>query len=161
MKNYFQRNKKSPYHISIGVVLMNKKKEICTMYLKEYSNTAIKTIKDFHSLVRETLEPNETIEQCINRGLMEELGATAKINSFLGSMVAITPQEDYMFQKTTLYFLCDLISIDTSKRSKEDKEIGAEICWTPLGELILKMKGQGKRLNRDDLDEGVILERIK
>lgn len=160
MQNHFQKTKEYPYHISIGVVLMNDKREVCTMYLKEFSHPSIKTLTDFHSLMRETLEPNESIEECIHRGLMEEFGATASINCFLGSMVAMTPQDDYIFQKTTLYFLCDLIDIDLERRSEEDKKIQSETVWTPLEELIVKMKGQGERLNREDLDEVVILERV-
>jgi hypothetical protein len=126
MKNYFQRSKEQPYHISVGAVLTNNNNEVCIQYLKDFYHPAVGSLSDFYSLMRETIEPNETIEQALHRGLLEEFGAVAELKSFLGSIVAMTPQEDYIFQKNTLYFHLKLISIDPKKRSHEDKKINAE-----------------------------------
>lgn len=160
MKNYFQRSKEQPYHISVGAVLTNDKNEVCVQYLKDFYHPAIDSLSDFYSLMRETIEPNETIEQALHRGLLEEFGAVAELKSFLGSIVAMTPQEDYFFQKNTLYFHFKLVSLDPSKRSTEDKKINAEIVWKQIPEAVAKMKEQGKRLNREDLDESIVLERL-
>ena len=160
MKNYFQRSKDQPYHISVGAVLTNDDNEVCVQYLKDFYHPAVGSLSDFYSLMRETIEPNETIEQALQRGLLEEFGAIGELQSFLGSIVAMTPQEDYIFQKNTLYFHLKLISLDLAKRSYEDKKINAEIVWAKIPELIAKMTEQGKRLNREDLNESVVLERL-
>ena len=160
MKNYFQRSEEHPYHISVGAVLINEKEEVCTHYFKNFFHPAVGQLNDFYNLMRETVEPNETLEQALARGLMEEFGATGNLKSFLGSIVAKTPQEDYIFEKTTLYFLYELVEIDPSKCSKADKEIGSEIRWVPIKELIPIMKDQKVRLKREDFDESLILERI-
>lgn len=63
-------------------------------------------------------------------------------------------------EKTTLYFLCDLVSIDQSKRHN-DPEGKSELRWLASTELIPIMKEQGKRLGREDVDESTILERLQ
>lgn len=111
--------------------------------------------------MRETIEPHEAIEDCLSRGLMEEFGAEGGLKLYLGSIVSHFTSKDSNIEKTTLYFLCDLVSFDLAKRKKEDPEFGSEIVWLDKDELIQKMKEQGKRLNREDLDESKVLQGLK
>lgn len=162
MKNHFQWTPENPYHISVGAVVRNDKGEICCHYFKEFSHPTVGSFKDLYLLMRESLEDGETIEQCLERGLREEFGLTAKLVRFLGSIVSNVPMQGTLktMEKTTLYFLCDFVSIDESKRNPDDPESGSQIKWLAPEELISKMKDQAKRYKREDADESVILERV-
>lgn len=158
-ENYFQGSKEAPAHISIGGVLQNDKGEIACHYFEKFSHFG-KEANDFYLLMRETIEPNESIEICLKRGFQEEFGAEATIKKFLGSIVCQAPKADFEIQKTTLYFLCDLVSIEESRRKDGDPERGSEIRWVKPEEIIPKMKEQAIRLGRKDIDESSILERL-
>jgi hypothetical protein len=45
-------------------------------------------------------------------------------------------------------------------RAKDDVEAVSVIQWSDPKELIVKIKEQGKRLNREDADESAIIERL-
>jgi hypothetical protein len=168
MNNYFQGKQNSPYHISIGAVVRNNEGKICCHYFDEITHPTVGTLSNFYLLMRETIEPNEKIEECLARGLMEEFGIKATLNSFVGSIVSHFPvmvdsvDTGVVMEKTTLYFLCDFISIDESHRnsSEDDPEAKSKINWMDPQELIIKMKEQGKRLGREDMDESAVIERI-
>lgn len=159
-KNYFQGTVESPYHISIGAVARNKEGKICCHYFETFSHKEVGRGDDFYILMRETMEPNETLEQTLTRGLMEEFGVEATLYKYLGSIVSHFPKKDVTVEKTTLYFLCDVLSFDETKRRANDEESTSKIMWLPPEELIIKMKEQGQRLHREDLDESSILERL-
>jgi len=158
--NYYQGNADHPWHLSVGAVVLNDKKEVCCHYFKEVT---IKndTFSDLHILMRETIEQGETLEQTLSRGLLEEFGVTGKIRTYVGSIKAEFPHKGKVVEKTTLYFLVDLINFDPSKRQSTDLESQSEIQWQPLDFLIPKMKEQAVRLGRSDLDESLTLERVK
>lgn len=159
--NYFQGTAERPFHISIGAVLVNDNDEIACHYFKEFSHKSMGNFKDFYLLMRETIEPGETIEKCLSRGLAEEFGAVGKIKSYIGSIVSHFPHKNIEVEKTTLYFLCELISFNPKNRKLTDPESGSEILWIPKEELIKKMQEQGQRLNRQDLDESKVLMKLK
>lgn len=158
--NYFQGTIQNPYHISIGAVVRNDRGEICCHYFEHFSHAGFGAFEHFYLLMRETIEPGETIEDCLSRGLREEFGIQAKLRSYIGSIVSHFPREHTEIEKTTLYFLCDLVSFDESQRKADDPEAGSAIVWLPLSALILKMKEQGARIGREDVDESAILERL-
>jgi len=168
MNNYFQGTKNSPYHISIGAVVRNTEGKICCHYFNELTYSTIGTLSNLYLLMRETIEPNEKIEECLARGLMEEFGMKASLNSFVGSIVSHFPvmvdslDTGVVMEKNTLYFLCDFVSIDESHRNSEEGDIEAksEIKWMDPEDLIIKMKEQGKRLGREDADESSVIERV-
>ena len=112
-KKHFQWTPENPYHISVGAVVRNDKGEICCHYFKKFSRPTVGSFEDMYILMRESLEDNETLEQCLKRGLMEEFGIVAEQQSFLGSIVSEVPimGSKAFMKKTTLYFLCDLVSI--------------------------------------------------
>lgn len=162
MKNYFQGTLGLPYHISIGAVVKNEEGKICCHYFDSITHKSIGTLTDFILLMRETIEPNETIEQCLMRGLMEEFGILANLNAYIGSIVSKFQYQEtsVMVEKTTLYFLCDFVSIDESKRKSGDLEATSTLQWLDRKEMIAKMKEQGKRLGRSDADESAVIENL-
>jgi NADH pyrophosphatase NudC (nudix superfamily) len=155
--NYLQGNKNHPQHISVGAIMRNSEglirvhhfpKEIASGFWKGIDVT------DFYILMRETIEPNETLEQALHRGLAEEFNAAASLDDYLGSIVS-TPS----FQKTTLYFLCTYQKDVGAKRDMRDAEGQSELEWKTPEELIPLMRAQKDRFKRDDIDESSILER--
>lgn len=89
MKNYFQGNSKHPQHISVGAVVLNDKNEICCHHFDSRINKFIgywkdNGLEDFYILMRETIEPNETLEHALHRGLMEEFGVEAELLDYIG-----------------------------------------------------------------------------
>lgn len=145
---------------------MNDKDEICVHH---FDNPEIQKgywteegLTDFYLLMRETLEPDETLEDALHRGLMEEFGATAEIQNYIGSIVSHFKRkpDDVLVEKTTVYFLCTMKNQDLSKRSG-DIESKTKIEWHKPAFLIPKMKDQAKRYNRTDVDESKILEKVK
>ncbi|KKT83778.1 MAG: hypothetical protein UW81_C0011G0009 [Candidatus Giovannonibacteria bacterium GW2011_GWC2_44_9] len=161
---YFQGNYLHPQHISVGGILANKKGEICchhfyTKNLKGY--WADEKLDDFYILMRETLEPDETLEHALYRGLQEEFGATGKIIDYVGSIKSTFKHKEIDIEKTTLYFLCELISQDLSKRAEDDIESKSTVEWQTSDYLIPLMKAQATRFGRTDVDESSILERMK
>jgi NADH pyrophosphatase NudC (nudix superfamily) len=164
MDRLFKASEQNPYHLSVGAVLMNDKGEICSHYFEkvggEVLNGKFKAFEKFYILMRETVKDGETIEAAVARGLREEFGATGKIVRFLGTLISSWPIGEVAVQKTTLYFLVNLTSIDLSMREKEDLEGTSEITWLPKEELLKRMTGQKERLGNDSLDESEILTRL-
>ncbi len=111
--------------------------------------------------MRETLKSNETLEGALQRGLMEEFGATADLVDYIGSIEGNFKHKDTDIQKTTLYFLTKLKNQDISKRGSGDIEDNSMIEWRTMDYLIPIMKEQTVKFGRTDLDESSILERVK
>ena len=156
MSGYFTSTKENPFHLSIGAVVINDDKEILchhhTEFLGEKYNVWL--------LMKETMHPNESTEQTLHRGLLEEFGARGEIKSFLGSLVSELPRKGVLTQKTTLYFLVEFLERDKSLRSEEDKKFSV-VEWQTKEFLIGKMKQQAEHFdNRSTLDESEILKRI-
>lgn len=166
MKNYFQGNNEHPRHISVGAVVLNDKGEVCCHHFVRGDLPGYWPdlgINDFYILMRETLNPNETLEECLHRGLMEEFGMTAKLIDYLGSIKCHFKKNiegEKEIEKTTLYFLCEFVSQDLSKRSKEDIEGETEVEWHSAEFLIPKMKDQAIKYDRPDISEAEVLEKL-
>lgn len=162
MTTYFQGTVTHPYHVSIGAVVLNEEGKVCCHYFKSLETKATGTLENFYLLMRETIEPHESIEDCLARGLQEEFGITASLETYIGSIVSKFEIKDtgVFVEKTTLYFLCRMVSIDESTRKEGDVEATSTIMWMDPEELIVCMKEQGKRLGREDADESKIVEAI-
>lgn len=160
--NYFAASKDHPYHVSIGAVMRNAEGKICCHHFDKLDVKSIGVFEDLYLLMRETIEPGESIEQCLHRGLMEEFGATAKLITYIGSKQDRfkIKDTDVEVEKTTLYFLCDCISQDELKRKEGDEEASSEIRWMDPAELAGFMKAQCVKYGREDADESVIVERV-
>lgn len=149
--NYFKASKRSPYHLSAGAVLINKKGEVACHYFKNLDQ-----YKNIYLLMRETAEEGEHPEEALARGLMEEFGAKAKVTTFLGST---THTIEGMGQKTTLYFLCELISQDINLRSKEDEEKDSKVQWHEPAELMKLMGTYEVVISGETINESEIIQR--
>ena len=160
VSNYFISTGDRPYHLSVGAVVLNDHSEVLCHHFPILKVEKL-TATDLFLLIRETLELGETLETAIHRGLREEAGVKAKIETYLGSHVSMFPRQEKVLQKTTLYFLCRLEKIDTTKRDPNDPEASSEILFLPIDVLIEKMKAQAARYGRTDLDEATVLERVK
>lgn len=159
--NYFQARPNKPAHLSIGAVVVNENKEILV-----HHHVKIAHFEDIYLLMRETVEVGESYEQTINRGLMEEFGATGEIITFLGSRAP----EDMWFgeinqptlvQKTTIYFLVQLKGIDESQRKQDDPESGSKLVWKKPEELATLMQTQGIKYKLNDIDESTIVQKAQ
>lgn len=160
MKNYFQGTEESPYHISIGAVVLNdENKVLCHYFGNQLKESDSRYPANFYILMRETIEPGESIEQALARGLQEEFSATAKMERYVGSQVYFIGK-DNKIEKTTLYFLCRLETL-SKERNLNDLESKSELRWEDIDVLIGKMKVQYEREKLPDLDESPILERVK
>ena len=157
-KNYFQGNADHPWHISVGAILLNTKNEVCCHYFKEIQLRKDEAVfKDMYILMRETIEPNESLEITLRRGLMEEFGAEGVLRTYVGSIKSQFPYKGIIVEKTNLYFLVDLIKFEPEKKTGTDRESESQIQWQSIDFLIEKMKRQSIRMNRDDVDESSIL----
>ena len=158
--NYFRGTSSQPYHISIGAVVRNAEGKIGCHYFDTLKAKGIGTYNQLYLLMRETIEPHEFIEECLARGLQEEFGMKANLTSYIGSIVSRFKifDSDTPMEKTTLYFLCEYVSMDESLR--EADEPTSNIRWIDPQELIDYMHNQKKRFNREDVDESIIVERV-
>lgn len=160
MPNLVQGSKEYPYHISVGAVLVNSEGKVCAHYFDEL-HIGSRQATNFYILMRETPEPGETIMETLERGLHEEFGAEATTRHYIGNITAKIENVDSLKEKTTLYFLCNLVSQDLSRREDLDAESGSQVGWYDVDFLIAKMKRQGKETGYEDIDESKILERAK
>ncbi|MFA5996788.1 MAG: NUDIX hydrolase, partial [Candidatus Paceibacterota bacterium] len=112
-------------------------------------------LKEIYILMRESLKNGETLEEAVLRGLKEEFGAEGSVRKYIGSIQAMIP-EDGLWEKTTLYF--EVLLKAQGERSSNDAESHTDLVWMDPGILINKMKEQGSRVDREDLDESKIIE---
>ncbi|MES2622942.1 MAG: NUDIX domain-containing protein [Patescibacteria group bacterium] len=150
--NPYQGTKDHPHHISVGVILINDKNEVACHY---YAEPKIRNYpQNFYTLLHESVEAGETLEQTATRGMKEEYSMKGTFERYVGSVVTHFHREEQKVEKTVLYFLCKLISID-EVRDLTCPESISEIKWLEVDELIKLMKAQGED------DESKILEDVK
>jgi hypothetical protein len=166
-ENCFNCGTGLPYQLSVGAVLLDKEDRVMCHYFKDLTQFHIDA-HDICVLMTETPEPDESLKGALNRGLLEEFGATGKILSFVGSQVVDFDPGLYkkelkgkIAEKTTVWFLVRLESIDESRRDKDAIEGKSEIKHIPLDECIQIFKKQHERINREEINCVSILERIK
>ena len=145
---FFQAKRSQPYHLSVGAVLFNEEGLVACHHFKNLMGH-----KDFYILMRESMEDGETILQTLDRGLVEEFGATAKPAAFLGCLTGYLPDDQFPFDKSTLYIACQCISWDPNKRDAHDPEAISTIEWLEPEMLIQRMQMQGAKFHRVDADE--------
>lgn len=159
-ENYYIGTKDCPHHLSVGAVVINKDGNVLCHHFPSITVSGF-TAENIYILVRETLEMGERLEEAVHRGLREEMGVEASIKTYIGSIKSRFPRKGEAMQKTTLYFLCSLNNIDSSKKDKTDLEAASEIMFLPIDLLIGKMKAQAEIYKTFDLDESSILEEVK
>lgn len=158
--NIFQASRESPFHISVGVVLTNKEGLICCHFYKKADLPIESEGKsDLYLLVRETIQPNETLEDAIARGLQEELGAKGYLRAYIGSIKSIFPLRvsKVPVEKTTLYFHVEMTDFKPESRDKDEVESKSVIQWIKPEALRDLFVEQGRKYERSDLDESKII----
>lgn len=149
----FKASYEQPYHLSVGAVLFDKEGRIACHHFDD-----ILDFKDIYILMRESMEPNETIMDTLHRGLKEEFGATATPVSFIGALSGNLDMH-FSFEKTTVYVVCFVTNWDPKARDANDPEAGSHIEWLDPYMLIEKMKEQGRKFQRVDVDESEMIFR--
>jgi len=150
--NPYKGTKEHPHHISVGVILINDKNEVACHY---YAEPKIRNYPpNFYTLLHESVEAGETLEQTVARGMKEEYSMRGTFERYVGSIVIHFHSEEVKIEKTVLYFLCKLTSIDKIRDLTCPESI-SEIKWLEIDKLITLMKSQGKG------DESKILEDVK
>ena len=159
MTKLFQHSPEAPFHISVGAVVVNAEGKILAHKITKQNIPAeisekMEDMPEVYILMRESLENDETLEQAVHRGIREEFGVEGEIKKYLGSIQVFIPQE--AFEKTTLYFHVALTHI--GERPTNDAESYSDIEWIAPDTLLQKMKSQGEKTTRGDLDESKIIE---
>ena len=161
-QSFFRSSVASPYHLSVGVILYNEKKEIACHYFKKlFAKDEQRDLEDFYILMHETVEKKESLEAAALRGLREEFDMKGEIQRFLGAQLSKFPRGSTWVEKTTVYFLAKYEGQNGNGRDANDDESISEIQWRPVDYLIEKMEEQGRRWERSDLNEAEILKRAK
>ena len=149
--------------MSVGAVIFDKNFEkVLCHHVAEVGH-----VKNIYLLMRESIEPGETFETALHRGVLEEFGAKVEIVDFLGSLEATDKwfgEIDNVVdvQKTTIYFLSKIISQDDSMRIDDGTaESKSTLVWLDLNELAKKMNKQFKEYGINNLNEEIILKRVK
>jgi hypothetical protein len=151
-----------PFHFSVGVVALSslhpEDARVATLYSPpEYENPF--GITDFDQLIRETPENGESLEAAVQRGLVEEIGATqSRIVAPLPGSAGVFQGRFQSYHKTTMYFLAHvpLEGICEGLRDDQEAEINLRLVWRSLSEAITRQKLQRPRVlahGRSDLIE--------
>jgi len=151
---FFQASPQQPYHLSVGAVLFNQNGEVACHHFK-----GIFGHMDIYILMRESVEDGDSLLDTLQRGLMEEFGATAKPKAFIGCLSGPLPDPQVPMEKTTLYIACEVEQWDPAHRDPNDPEAFSEIEWLKPEELVALMKRQGALLQRVDADESEMIIR--
>lgn len=160
---FYMHTLPQPFHLSVGAVLFNEKREIC-VHRFTTSNIPAKLqflaggLATFHLLMRESLENNETLQEAVHRGLREEFGATGRIERYLGAVVCDVVTEKHTFQKTTLYHAVQLQSL--GERPQVDEESQTDMEWHTARELLTLLQRQETLTGRQELHESVVVKRF-
>ena len=161
MKNFLNQSLQSPTHISVAAVLRNTEGKILVHFFqKEDLPHESEGKSDLYLLMRESLHLNESLEDAVARGLLEEYGATGTVVDFLGTIVSHFPSSDdnlVTVEKTVLYFLVDFILIDETKREAGAVESRSQLLWLTPHDLLEKNMTQAARYSRTDIDDSKII----
>ncbi len=119
---------------------MNDKNEVACHF---YGTPSIRKYpENFYTLMHETIEPNESLEEVLARGLKEEFSMEAALVRYVGSL-AVRMGSEQRIEKTVVYFLCRHVA--THARNVTDPEAVSEIRWVNIDNLVEIMKEQGKK----------------
>ncbi len=115
---------RNPYHLSVGAVLLNDKKETLTLKRKGGDYT----------LPYGSIEEDANIIDTVFRELREETGYTGNIVSYIGSKHTYFDRDGSVVEKTTIYHLL-INPTETGLRDASDPEADSELVWLGLEEI--------------------------
>jgi hypothetical protein len=150
--SHFQHTPDSPYHLSAGALVYDRHNRVLVHVFTG----------GIYTLIRETIEPDESIEAAIHRGIGEEAGSTAELVRYLGAITGTVRNvsSGVEFEKTTLYFAARLLDWQPQQRDPDDEESVSELQWHDPQQLIRIMREQTKLTGFGDLDESVVMKRF-
>lgn len=154
-QNYFLGTADSPHHLSVGAVLFNGQGQIAVHHFPDDGQP----LASMYILMRETIEPEESIEGALSRGLQEEFGATGDLVEYLGSQNGVFHPHGATVYKTTVYFLVRLRTIDPASRRTGDDEERSTVEWHEPQFLLDRMAEQWDRYHTKTADESEIIRR--
>lgn len=135
-------DRNNPYHISVGIVVVEGDKVVL-----------VKKESGKYTLPSETIYFNESLEEAVKRGAIEELGMVVEGKRFLGPIISFFEREDgTQVEKATLYFQVD--KVEDGIRQPEKNEETDQIEAVDLEEAVSILK-------KEERPEAEILERIK
>lgn len=162
--NKYKATAELPYHLAVGAVVINESNEVCVHHYKDIDDAPSGTYyEDVYTLMRETMENNESLEEAVLRGVGEGFGLTGEILKYIGPLTAIAPGLSggvRDFEKTTLYFLVRKTGEDASLLVDEGFESLGTIEWKPIDFLIEHMEKEAEKHTRTDLNESAVLRRV-
>lgn len=159
MTRRFQHSEEKRFHVSVGAVLVNDQGEVCAHhFLKEKipEGYNLDGLDKCYTLMRESLEDGESLEEAALRGIREEFGAEGEVGRYLGAQHHMVDDPMGRFEKTTLYLEVRLIR--QNERPADDAESFTDVVWCTPEFLIERMREQGARSGQQHLDESKILE---
>lgn len=162
MKKLFQYSEENPYHISVGAVLVKDGKILLHRHVRaempEKYRKFLDDLETAYTLMRESLENGESLEEAVLRGIKEEFGAEGTIVRYLGSIDAALPKFGIR-QKTTLYF--EVTCTALGERSPQDEEANSKLEWYTPDEAFALLTAQEQVTDRGDLHEAPIVENYR
>lgn len=112
----FRAVNENPYHLSVGVILKT-----------EEGWYVLHRRDDVYSCVTGTVDDNESLEECVHREVMEEMGVTCSIDSYAGGTICTVADQRGTFQKTTVWFMCT----KTSEYGMRTDDLDASVVEIP------------------------------
>lgn len=154
----FAAKPKTRFHLSVGAVIINEKNEVLCHHYQVGGK-----LNGVYTLMRETVENNESNEHAVLRGLQEEFGATGEILAYLGSITAKDKwfgeiNQEKIVEKTTLYFLVKCNDV-TPENALKDEQTGSTPEWKEIQFLIQQMQSLIEKVGIQDINESEILKR--
>lgn len=159
--NLFGAAPDRPYHLSVGVVVLNADNDILALYYP-----TIDEITDIYVLPNKTVKPNETPADAAIRGAKQELGCDIQIITFLGS----TQTQDIWWkeietpkpvEKTVLYFLARATNQDSAAVKDVNETEGRTVVAKTFGFLIENMNKTVLKDGMRDFNHASILARAQ
>jgi 8-oxo-dGTP pyrophosphatase MutT (NUDIX family) len=105
MNNYYRSLPKKPYHLSVGLVIVNDSVQFLSKHFSNFRGTPA----ELYLFPTETIEVGEAIEETLARALKEEVGMKAEVIGYIGSIVGLLTHNHFPAEKTTIYFLMKYI----------------------------------------------------
>lgn len=173
MTNPFVGTPEEPFHMSVGVILVNEENEVLVHRFNLENNEELRhELKrradipgkvQYYALMTETPEHGESLIDAAERGLMEEFGATGRLIHYIGTNIGHFKRmgSDVLIEKATPFFLYRILDLDETRREQGSIESSSELVFLDIETLMKYLEEQDRAIHRTDLVYGPILERVK